>query len=216
MDEPTLTTYVSFENDLEAYVSSLATDAAHDVNHIRRVVANAKKICHAEQANAEVVIPAAWLHDCVAVPKSSPDRARASEFSADHAIDWLRQKGYATNWHSEIHHAIMAHSYSANLACETREAEVVQDADRIDALGAIGLARCFIIGGQLSANIYNGDDPFCESRSPDDKRFILDHFYQKLLQLPATMKTDAGKAEATQRAQYLQGFLDQLRAEITV
>ncbi len=206
---------LKIENQIEALVAELATDSAHDIDHIRRVVANAKKIACAEDALAEVVIPAAWLHDCVIIPKNSPDRSRASTLAADQAIAWLQDMGYPREHHKKIHHAIVAHSFSTNIPCETIEAKVVQDADRLDALGAIGLARCLAIGGQLSLKLYNADDPFCKNRQPDDRQFTVDHFYQKLLTLPETMQTSSGKLEATKRVKFLEKFIEQLRSEIT-
>ena len=94
------------------------------------------------------------------------------------------------------------------------EAKILQDADRLDALGAVGLGRCLMLGGAMGKPMYEADDPFCAARSPDDTRSAVDHFYTKLLHLAGTMQTDAGRAEARQRTQYLQGFLDELRREI--
>ena len=205
---------LAIEKPLQSFISAQDADSAHDLCHIQRVVTNAKRIGKAENANLEVVIPAAWLHDCVVIPKSSPDRPRASLLSADRAIELLSELNYPPEHHDAIHHAIKAHSYSAGHPCETLEAKVVQDADRLDALGAIGLTRCLMVGEQLSLNLYSPDDPFCEQREPDDQRFIVDHFYRKLLDLPGTMQTSAGKMEATNRVKYLQDFLDQLRVEI--
>jgi len=91
---------------------------------------------------------------------------------------------------------------------------VVQDADRLDSLGAIGIARCLLVGGRLDRPLCDADDPFCERRSPDDALYTLDHFYTKLLKLPATMQTAAGRAEAERRAGLMQEYLDALRAEI--
>ena len=74
--------------------ATMAGDAAHDVSHVRRVVANARRIAAAEGADLRVVLPAAWLHDVVTVPKSSPDRARASQMAADAAAAWLAAEGF--------------------------------------------------------------------------------------------------------------------------
>ena len=198
----------------ESFINNLDSDTAHGIEHIRRVVINARRIANAEGANLDVVIPAAWLHDCVVVPKNSPDRSRASTLAADRAIEYLRENNFPAEHFSAIHHAIAAHSFSAGIPCETLEARVVQDADRLDALGAIGLARCLAVGGQLSLNLYASVDPFCKEREPDDRSFVVDHFFQKLLTLPATMKTRSGETEAEQRVKYLSGFLEQLASEI--
>jgi uncharacterized protein len=189
-------------------------DAAHDRAHVERVVATARRLAEAEEAQLDVVVPAAWLHDCVVLPKDHPDRAHAAQRAAEAAKGFLVDEGYPEQWIPNIEHAIAAHSYSGDLAPDTIEAQVVQDADRLDALGAIGLARCFAVGGALEQTLYNPDDPFCEDRPPDDDTYTLDHIYAKLLRLPDTMQTEAGRAEAQQRAAFLQTYLDQLRDEL--
>ena len=189
-------------------------DAAHDQAHIRRVVTTACQLADDEGAPLEVVHPAAWLHDCVALPKDDPDRDRASLRAADAAVDFLSAAGYPSRWHAAIHHAIAAHSYSAGIPPETPAAQVVQDADRLDALGAIGIARCFMVGGALDRPVYNPEDPFCAEGPPDDTTYTLDHFYAKLLRLPETMQTDAGRTEAERRAAFMRTYLDRLADEI--
>ena len=72
---------------------------------------------------------------------------------------------------------------------------VVQGADRLDALGAIGIARCLLTGGALGSDLYHPDDPFCTGREPDDRAFMADHFYTKLFKRPDTMQTSAGRAK---------------------
>ena len=191
-------------------------DASHDLGHIRRVVRNAKRIGTTEQANLEVVIPAAWLHDCVMVEKNAPNRGKASTMAAEHATRYLNSIGYPEHHIRPIAHAIQAHSFSAGIPPETLEAKVVQDADRLDALGAIGLARCFMVGERLGLSVYHPTDPFAQSRTPDDKQFIIDHFYVKLLKLPGTMQTATGRADAQRRAERLTDFLDALAEELVI
>jgi len=115
---------------------------------------------------------------------------------------------------ADIHHAIEAHSFSANIETQTLEARIVQDADRLEAVGAIGIARCFLTGGSMGTPLYDPADPFARKRDPDDRSYTLDHFYCKLLGLTETMKTKAGKAEAIKRTNYMRGFLNQLGIEI--
>ena len=189
-------------------------DVAHDLEHVRRVVGNARALAAAEKARAEIVLPAAWLHDCVSVPKDSPQRASASRLAAAQAVAWLREWGWPEKWLPEIAHAIEAHSFSADLAPRTIEARVVQDADRLDALGATGLARCLMLGGALGRPLYAAADPFCENRPPDDRVSAVDHFYTKLLKLEGLMQTASGRREARRRTEFLQTFLAGLKREI--
>ena len=189
-------------------------DPAHDLEHIRRVVLNTKKIAKTEDLSMEVLLPAAWLHDCVHVAKNSPERSTASQLAADHAVITLRQRGYPQEHFSAIHHAIEAHSFSANIPPHSIEAKVLQDADRIDALGAVGLSRCLMLGGHMGSDLYHSEDPFAKNRPLDDTDYCIDHFFAKLLGLKNTMQTKAGKALAEKRTKFLSDFLEQLRSEI--
>lgn len=195
-------------------LSALPGDAAHDPEHVRRVVANARKLAATEGARLEVVLPAAWLHDCVTVPKDSPRRAEASRLAAVQAVAWLREWGWTEALLPDIAHAIEAHSFSAGLPPRTADARVLQDADRLDALGAVGLARCLMLGGALGRPLYVAEDPFCERRPPDDRVACVDHFYAKLLKLEGTMQTEGGRIEAGRRTGILRAFLEELRREI--
>ncbi len=189
-------------------------DAAHDLEHIRRVVTNARRLTAAEGADWTVVMPAAWLHDCVVVPKSSPDRKRASQLAAAQAVAWLEEHGWPFGKLEEIHHAIEAHSFSAGITPRSVEAQVLQDADRLDALGAVGLARTLMLGAEMKREFYDVADPFCQSRRADDSIYTLDHLYCKLLTLEGTMQTASGRMEAAQRTVFLRQFLEQLGGEI--
>lgn len=205
----------ALEKLCEAFVISDApADAAHDIAHVRRVVANTRRITKMEQANPEVTIPAAWLHDCVAVAKDDPRRSQASGLAAEAAVRFLSQTTYPAKLLDDVYHAIEAHSYSAAIPTRTLEARVVQDADRLDSLGAIGIARCLLVGGRLDRPLMNSEDPFCEQREADDGLYTIDHFYAKLFKLPATMQTDAGRVVAEERAQVMRDYLDTLKSEI--
>ena len=201
---------------MELISSQTATDAAHDLAHVRRVVVNARRLCHASDADWTVVMPAAWLHDCVFVPKSSPHRKLASKLAAEQARRWLEKMEWPHGALEEIAHAIEAHSFSAGIAPVTIEAKVLQDADRLDALGAVGLARTLMLGAEMKRDFYEPEDPFCDARAADDSIYTLDHLYCKLLSLESTMQTQAGKAEAVQRTQFLYDFLTQLKRELAV
>ena len=113
-----------------------------------------------------------------------------------------------------ISDAICDHSFSQNKVPKTLEGKILQDADRLDALGAIGIARVFATGGSLKRPFYNLDDPFCKTRIPDDKIWTVDHFFQKLLKLESLMNTKSGKVEAKRRTRVLKEFLNYLKQEL--
>ncbi|WP_069133338.1 HD domain-containing protein [Rhodohalobacter halophilus] len=189
-------------------------DSSHDLNHIERVVNSAKVISRAEGGDPDIIIASAWLHDCVILPKNSPDRPKASTLAADKARSFLQTTSFPKSKIDKVEHAIKSHSYSGDIAPQTIEAKIVQDADRLDALGAIGIARCFMVGGRLDRPLYEPEDPFCESREPDDSLYTLDHFYQKLFRLPDLMNTDCAKKMARNRVDFMKSYLNQLRTEI--
>ena len=203
-----------------------ACDPAHDLLHLERVVATAKDIAASEGADLGVVIPAAWLHDYVVVPKYDPRRSQASRLAAVEASAYLAGIGYPSAAAcgdnaakreavlDAIGHAIEAHSFSAGIAPQTLEAKVVQDADRLDGIGAIGIARCFACSGTMNRPFYSARDPFCTSREPDDARFTIDHFYRKLFKTAASMQTLAGRKEAQRRVEVMQRFLRELGQEL--
>ncbi|CAH1667344.1 HD domain-containing protein [Chelatococcus asaccharovorans] len=190
-------------------------DASHDINHARRVMRSALDIAHAEGGgNERVLIAAAYLHDWVNLPKNHPDRTRASALSAEGARPILLDLGFDAAEIEATAHAIVAHSFSAGIVPVSLEAKALQDADRLEALGAIGLARVFVIAGQLGTALFDGDDPFAQRRQLDDRRFAVDHFAVKLLRLPSSMQTHAGRTLAARRAEVLRGFLVALAEEL--
>ncbi|WP_419153427.1 HD domain-containing protein [Vibrio maritimus] len=210
----------SCEDYEEAMINFIAQemnqDLAHDMNHVFRVVKTAKQLCRAEGAMLEVVLPAAYLHDCFSFPKNHPERSKSSAIAADKALSFLEGLGYPSEYFDAIHHSILAHSYSANITPKTLEAKVVQDADRLDALGAIGIARCLQVSTQLGVTLYSAEDPFCEKRHPEDQKYSIDHYHTKLFRLPGMMQTASAREEAERRVEYMRSFLAQLRHEISI
>lgn len=203
-----------FEQFIEHAMEEMS-DPAHDREHVRRVVANARQLATAEGADPAVVVPAAWLHDCVVVPKDSAYRTRASQMAAERAGAFLREAGYPTEYIPAIEHAIVAHSFSAGISPQTREAQVVQDADRLDALGAIGIARTLMLGGVMGKPLYDRDEPLPKNRTPNDKENVIDHFYVKLLGLAATMHTATARREGERRTRLMRDYLQELAREIS-
>lgn len=192
-------------------------DTAHDTHHARRVWALCKIIAAGEGIEADdALLAAACLHDLITLPKDHPNRAMASQFSAHAAHPIMAQEGMTSDQINAAAHAIEAHSFSAGIKPQTPQAKVLQDADRIEALGAIGLARVFAVSGTLGRPLWHPDDPFAEARTPDDTDWALDHFEVKLLRLPEWMNTTTGRRIAKERTVRLQRFLNELREELEV
>jgi len=202
---------------LEAAHSGGRVDPAHDHAHFLRVVTTAKRLAESEKANLAVVTPAAWLHDLVNVPKNDPRRSIASKLSGEAGVEFLRSVKYPEEHLEAIRHAIEAHSFSAKIEAKTIEAAVVQDADRLDGLGAIGIARVFLVGGLLGRRIYDPDDPFGKGgRKLDDLENTIDHFYVKLFKTAESLMTAAGREEGKKRIEFMRTYLNELGRELGV
>ncbi len=209
-------TLTAWHTLLRQYMLSIDAqfDPSHRIDHIDRVMHNALTINKHEHADLAIIVPAVMLHDCVPIDKQSPQRAQASRLSADAAITLLQQWQYPAEFHQDIASAIASHSFSANIDPASLEAKIVQDADRLDSLGAIGIARTFMCAGKFNNIIYSTNDPFADTRSLDDKQFAIDHFYQKLLTLKDRFQTITGRQLATQRTALMQTYLNDLAQEI--
>ncbi|TOL99923.1 phosphohydrolase [Vibrio parahaemolyticus] len=200
---------------LEFMQQEMQVDAAHDIEHVKRVVKTAKQLCEEENADIAIVLPAAYLHDCFTYPKDHPNRKQSSAIAAKKAIAYLESIQYPQHYHDAIAHAIEAHSFSANIRPNTLEAQIVQDADRLDALGAIGVTRCIQVSTHFNAQLYNDNDMFAKERELNDKQFTVDHFQTKLFKIVDTMNTESAKLEANKRKAFMQTYLKQLHDEVT-
>jgi uncharacterized protein len=206
-------------DDLEKEVEKMLAgrEPGHDFSYIQRVFKSAKQIGEVEGADMQVLLASALLHDIVVYPKGSENRSKSADASAKLAEKMLGDRGWPRDTIDKVSYCIKMHSYSKNMTAnpDTLEAKILQDADRLDALGAIGIARTFSVGGSEMRKFYNPDDPFCKtSRKPDDLRWTIDHFKAKLLKLEHTMHTAEGKKEAQQRTRFMEVFLSQLEKEI--
>jgi uncharacterized protein len=189
-------------------------DGAHDVAHLARVWKNVKRIQAGEGGDLELLAAATLLHDCVAMEKNDPRRAEASTLAAAKATAVLSALGWEKGRVEAVAHAIAAHSFSANILPGTLEAQILQDADRLDALGMVGVARTFYIGGRMGTALYNVDEPVAQSRALNDKVFAIDHFHVKLLKLAEGFSTKTGQTIAAVRHARLERFLAEFMDEV--
>jgi len=200
-------------------------DAGHDFFHTLRVARLSVQILNQELTRLEsreatlperdATIASALLHDCVPVPKNSPLRKESARLCSEKAQEWLIELSWnPMDWVTVIVDAIRDHSYSGGRTPTTLIGKALQDADRLEALGALGLYRTIATGVSMGTLLFDPEDPWAERRELDDKRFTIDHFSVKLLKLPDTFQTLAAKSEAQVRAQYLSGFLEQLKREL--
>ncbi|MGQ9452606.1 phosphohydrolase [Leclercia sp. TB492] len=203
-----------FENWLKAHHAT--DDTAHDISHFRRVWNTAQRLMKDLPVDPLVILTACYFHDIVSLPKNHPQRGRSSQLAAERTMAILRDDfaDFPAHHYAAIQHAIEAHSFSAGITPLTDEAKIVQDADRLEALGAIGLARVFAVSGALGVPLFDPEDPFADARELNDRAYALDHFQSKLLRLPGTMQTTAGRQLARQSADVLIQFMARLSAEL--
>jgi uncharacterized protein len=194
--------------------SKAGTDPAHDWLHVARVERLGAWIAEESGACVGVVRAAALLHEVINLPKHHPDSHRSGELCAHAALEILQELGVDDATARAVAGCIRVHGFSAGLEPDTLEGKVLQDADRLDAIGAIGIARCFATCASMQRPFYDDADPFCRHRRPDDHRFGLDHFERKLLRIPERLHTDAARRLAHERATFVRLFLDQFESEI--
>jgi uncharacterized protein len=190
-------------------------DPGHDFEHALRVALFTMRL--GEGAfEARLGVAAALLHDVVNVPKDHPDRAKASEKSADVADGLLAREGYSSGERRLVCEAIRDHSYSRGAVPTSTLGRCLQDADRLEALGVLGVFRTISTGTRLGGRYFHAEDPWAEGRSLDDKAFSVDHFFVKLFKLAATMTTPAGRAVALRRTERMRAMLADLGEELGV
>jgi uncharacterized protein len=197
---------------------ALAGDPAHDLDHCLRVADWTLHLLAGPPGAAPLderhAVAAALLHDVINVPKNAPERAAVSERSAAWAGQRLRQLGFAEAAVVIICEAIADHSFSRGAVPRSALGCALQDADRLEAVGAIGVLRTVSTGASIGSRYLDPADPWARARELDDHRFTVDHFFRKLLRLPRRMNTAAGRREAQRRADFMREFLRQLAREV--
>jgi uncharacterized protein len=190
-------------------------DPAHGWEHIQRVYKIALYLTEQENADSFIVGMAALMHD---LGRLTDDKTmHHAELSVLSATELLSAHHLTFDTQQAILHAIAAHSFSLGIEPRTLEAKIVRDADRLDSLGAIGILRWAITGTirrTPQTLSYNPVDPFAQQDMPDDQRFMLDHFFTKLLKLSSTMSTQTGRTLAQQRTAFMHTYLDEFRREL--
>ena len=197
-----------------------ADDLAHDHLHVLRVYEWAIRLAPEANADSDLTGAAALVHDLVNIPKEHRDRPLGSELSAEASRGLLQKAGYSHEDVSAIVEAVRTTSWSRGLSPTSEIGRVLQDADRLDAIGAIGIARTFACAQAMSSRgqssrFYDPDDPMAKTnRSLNDAKQPVDHFFAKLLKLADTMHTTSAQVEAQKRHQRMLTFLSELESEI--
>lgn len=197
---------------------------SHDWHHVERVARLAETLVDefdgdeeaavdADGVDEDVLFAAVWLHD---VGRAREDRGEIedhAEWGATEAGKILRDLGADGGTIDAVRHCVRAHRYSNDVEPESVEAKLLSDADNLDALGAVGVARCFAYGGELGQPLYDPDLPPEADGTPGGAT-QFNHFHEKILSLPDRMYTDAGRAMAERRREYVVSFLDRFEREV--
>ncbi len=185
---------------------------AHQFDHTLRVVANVISLAkNYPDIDQELLEAAAWLHDIGRGISHKKGQGHAAA-SAKVTSKLGPELGFTGVRLKTLCAAIADHSFSAGRVPESLEGKLLQDADRLDALGAVGIARTFAEG--FDRETYHLEDPFAVNRPLNDDRFTLDHFSAKLLMLAGTLHTAEAKAMARRRTRFLRTFLNEFRREL--
>lgn len=213
---------MTYEQQLEAikqysYSKMRQDSTGHNFDHIQRVIKTVHKLLETEDANPIITLAAAYLHD-VADDKLVADPAKLEQEMQEflHSIDFTNEQ--ITEILFITHNLSFSKSLSQNPPKLSLAGQIVQDADRLDAIGAIGITRAIYYGGANSETIY---DPEIKPRQTMNKteyrnlsnETIINHFYEKLLKLTGMMNTPTAKLIAQKRHQYMLDFLDEFKAE---
>ena len=185
-------------------------DPAHDFEHVMRVYRNAQIISKNENGNEKLILSAVLLHDIIKIKNRKNSALKSAKLSEI----ILKENCFLDDEIKIISDAIKEHSFSKGKIPSTIEGKILQDADRLDAIGAIGLARVFSFSGSNNRPFYDPKDPFSKNRNLNDNKWTIDHFYEKLLFLEGKMNTKTGKLLAKKRTIILKNFLKEIKNEI--
>jgi uncharacterized protein len=190
-------------------------DVSHDFEHALRVLSNAERIAKEESGDFDIIVPAALFHDLVVYPKNHPDRHKSQEESAEVAEEILNTFGnFPKNKIEKVKSCILECSFSKGIVPNLLESKILQDADGLEATGAISIMRTYSSTGQMKRPFYNAEDPFCENRESDSSKYALDLFYDRLLKVAERMHTKTAKKIAKRRTDFLIDFLIEFKLEL--
>jgi uncharacterized protein len=198
------------QKEVKKYYEDLG---GHGFDHVERVHNLAMRIARQEEADLEIVDASAWLHDIAHLKEDRNECSCHAEHGSKMAKKILEKKGFPQEKIKGVVHAISVHRFSKGKKAETKEAKILQDADRLDALGAICIARVFQYNGFRGLPVYE------PGRKPDKKYHgqetnAINHFYEKILKIkPESFYTRLARKMAKERYCFIEKFLNQFKSE---
>lgn len=190
-------------------------DPSHDYWHAWRIMKLAERIAAEAGGDPDILVPAALFHDVVVYPKNDP----RSSLSSVHSADLARRVLAGISWYpaekiEAAARAIERCSFSKALPKESIEEHILQDADLLESLGAIAVARTFCSAGQMHRRFYDPDDPRAARRQPGSNDNALDLFPRRLFQAAGRLHTAAAKKMARRRDKFLRVFYEEFLKDI--
>jgi uncharacterized protein len=180
-------------------------DSAHDFDHVLRVLANAEHIGQIEGANMDILRTATLLHDMARADQKQTGREHAAE-GARRARIILTEAGQPAEFTEAVCHAIATHRFRNNNPPQTLEAKILYDADKLDSIGAIGVARTFAYSGHVNRPLWAEDDRHVHT--------ALQEFRIKLSKVKDSLFTGTARRMAQKRHQFMTEFFEQMAREI--
>lgn len=192
---------------------AMENDGSHDFSHIERVYKLAMRIAKDEKVDLDIIKAAVYLHDIAKGKENRGEIECHAEGGAKMAEEILTELSFPKEKIPLVLECIRLHRYSKNLRAQTKEAEILQDADRLDALGAITIARIFMYNG------YRGNPMYDPKKVPDkeyrgQETTAINHFYEKIFKLkPKTFKTKAAREIAKERYAFIREYVNRFLKE---
>ncbi|MCT9094982.1 HD domain-containing protein [Haloarchaeobius sp. HME9146] len=188
----------------------------HDWHHVERVVANAERLVTDtdREVDEDVLLAAAWLHDIGRKREADGEIDCHAEWGAEEARDILAEFDVDAETRAAVAHCTRAHRFSNDVEPESFEAKLLSDADNLDAIGAVGLARMFAHTGEIAQPIHDPELPPEDDDSTAGET-AFNHLHKKLLELDSRMYTDVGREVAADRHDFLETFVSRFEAEVT-
>lgn len=190
-------------------------DPSHDIHHALRVVGYVELLSKEEGADLDILIPAALFHDIVNYPKNDPMSLKSSTESAVIVGKILSQiSEYPQNKIKFVQRAIQNCSFRKGVKHIYLESKILQDADALEATGAIAIMRTFASAGQMKKTFYSPHDPYCKKREPNSKDYALDLFFDRLFKVRDRMYTQSARKLACLYTKFLTDFMRELKFEL--
>lgn len=188
----------------------------HDLDHTKRVLANAEKLlAEIPEADSFCVKMAVWLHDTARpLEDESNGSCCHARLGAELAEKYLNERNFPADLRDKICQAVLRHRFRGNVYPESIEEKIVFDADKLDSLGAVGIGRAFLFAGKCGARLHNSIEEALNSDAYSIEDTAYREYLVKLCKLPDVMQTAPAKKIAVERAKFMEEFFNILESEI--